>query len=121
MTIREPHIGSDARAFFESQRGRHPDLQAEYERLRPRFEVLGELIRARNSEGLTQRQLGERMGVSQGVVSRLFSGDHSPRIDTIAAAARAMGYDLEVRLVKRSEAQRRVAEEGPEYGPGARQ
>jgi transcriptional regulator with XRE-family HTH domain len=108
-------LGGSVKAHLEEMRARDPQLQAEYERLGPRFEVISELIRARNREGLTQRELGRRMGVSQAVVSRLFSGEHSPRIDTIAAAARAMGYDLEVRLVKRGEAERRVAEEPGEY------
>ncbi len=35
------------------------------------------------------------------VVSRLESAEHSPRLDTLAAAARAMGYELDVRFKRK--------------------
>ena len=115
MGITQEHIGGDALAYLRELRARDPALQAEYERLGPRWDAISEIIRARNREGLTQRELAERMGVSQAVVSRLLSAQHSPRIDTIAAAARAMGYDLEIRLVKRRASARRVAETTEAY------
>lgn len=107
--------GKRVKEHLAQLRADDPLLQAKYDRLGPRFAVITEIIGARNREGLTQRELAERMGVSQAVVSRLLSGQHSPRIDTIAAAARAMGYDLEIRLVKRRASARRVAEPTEAY------
>lgn len=82
-----------------------PKLRAEYENLGPRFDAVIGLIRARQQAGLTQTQLARRMGVSQGVLSRLESAWHSPRLETLAAAARALGYTLEVRFKKAAPAQ----------------
>ncbi|MFA7297785.1 MAG: helix-turn-helix transcriptional regulator [Dehalococcoidia bacterium] len=110
MGIEPENIGGDVLAHLQEMIARDPALQAEAERLAPRWDAITEIVRARNRAGLTSRELAERMGVSQAVVSRLLSGEHSPRIDTIAAAARAMGYDLKIRLVKRRASARRAAE-----------
>ncbi|MDA0270011.1 MAG: helix-turn-helix transcriptional regulator [Chloroflexi bacterium] len=119
MTIKRANVGSSADEFVDEMFARNPALQAEYDRLAPRWDVIAEIVRARNREGLTQRELAERMGVSQSVVARLLSGQHSPRIDTIASAAHAMGYDLEVRFVKRRASARRVAEPPEGYAAKA--
>jgi transcriptional regulator with XRE-family HTH domain len=83
-----------------------PRMRAEYERLGPRFETISRLIKARAREDVSQTELARRMNVRPNVISRLESGLHSPRLDTIAEYARALGYDLEIRTVKRRTAQR---------------
>ena len=74
----------------------HPEVRQEYERLKPRYEVISKLIRARHDLNLTQAQLAERMGTSQNAVSRLESGESNPRLDTLVRAARALGHDLTI-------------------------
>ena len=91
---------------------KHPEVRDEYERLGPRYEAISELIAAREGENLTQAQLAERMGVSQSVVARLESGEHSPRLDTLVAAARAMGRTLAVEFKAPLRGRRRVATAG---------
>ena len=75
--------------------------RAEYERQKPRYDALRALIDARLRAKLTQAELAARMGVSQSVVARLEGAGSSPRIDTLAAAATAMGCELEVKFKKR--------------------
>ena len=77
-----------------------PEAKAEYDLLGPRFAVISELIRTRKETHLSQAELAKRMGVSPSVLSRLESATHSPRLDTLADAARAMGCELEVRFVR---------------------
>ena len=74
----------------------HPELREEYERLKPRYAVVAEIVRARHELRLTQAQLAERMGTTQNAVSRLESGESDPRLDTLVRAARAMGRELAV-------------------------
>ncbi|MGH9227750.1 MAG: helix-turn-helix domain-containing protein [Acidimicrobiales bacterium] len=59
---------------------------------------LGELIYDLRSEaGLSQRELAERMGTTQSVISRLEEGGGARnRIDTLARVARALGRHLVV-------------------------
>lgn len=88
------------RKFRDTMLAGNPSLKAEYDRLGPRYAAISALIRARNSAKVSQSELARRMKVRQNTVSRLESGEHSPRIDTLAAAAEALGYDLRVTFVK---------------------
>ncbi len=60
--------------------------------------ALGELIyELRTGAGLTQRELAERMGTTQSVISRLEEGGGSrPRLDTLARVATALDRHLVV-------------------------
>ena len=53
---------------------------------------------ARQLRGLTQVELAELMGISQGRVSRLESVHHDRRLDSLAACLHAVGADLLVAL-----------------------
>lgn len=77
----------------------HPEVREQYEELRTGYEVAAALIRARHEAGLTQAQLAERMGRRQSLVSAIESGRRSPRIQTLADAARALGCQLRVEFV----------------------
>ena len=94
---------TDALAFLDEMRAKDPELQAEYERLGPRFELISELIRARKRAGLNQGELAKRMGRSQAVVSRLESAEHSPRIETLLEYVEACGHRIEFRIVESGE------------------
>ena len=95
---------TNAIAYLDEMIANNPELQAEAERLAPRFELIDRLIRARQRAGLSQRELAERMGRSQAVVSRLESAEHSPRIETLMEYAEACGYRIELRVVEATEA-----------------
>ncbi|MEW6152711.1 MAG: helix-turn-helix transcriptional regulator [Actinomycetota bacterium] len=60
--------------------------------------ALGQLIYdLRTEAGFSQRELAERMGTSQSVISRLEEGGGARnRIDTLARVARALGRHLVV-------------------------
>jgi transcriptional regulator with XRE-family HTH domain len=60
--------------------------------------ALGELIyELRTSAGLSQRELAERMGTTQSVISRLEEGGGGrPRLDTLARVATALDRHLVV-------------------------
>jgi ribosome-binding protein aMBF1 (putative translation factor) len=79
----------------------HPEVREQYERMRPRFEAASALIRARREAGLTQAQLAERMGRRQSLISAIESGRRSPRLQTLADAARALDCDLRVEFAPR--------------------
>jgi ribosome-binding protein aMBF1 (putative translation factor) len=66
-------------------------------------ELVAELVAARTAAGLTQEEVGARMGTPRSVVSRLESGAHTrPTLSTIEKYALAVGAAVEVRLrVKR--------------------
>lgn len=79
-----------------------PEVRREYEGLKEEFEILDEILKARAEAGLTQAELAGRMGTTQSAVARLETamGKHSPSIGTLKRYASALGYRLQVRLVK---------------------
>ena len=88
----------NAKELFEQLRSEDPELQSEYDRLGPRFEVINAIVKARKEKHLSQRELAARIGVTKTVVNRLESGEHSPRLETVYDIAKALGLRLHVEL-----------------------
>lgn len=76
-----------------------PEVKAEYDRLGPVFDLIGEIVEARHESGLTQAELASRMGTSQSVVARLESARHMPSFDLLTRYVAALGKKIEVRVV----------------------
>jgi transcriptional regulator with XRE-family HTH domain len=79
-----------------------PDVKEAYEASAEEFAFLDEVLKARAESGLTQAEVAERIGTTQSAVARLESagGKHSPSIATLQKYAKALGYKVELRLVK---------------------
>lgn len=58
--------------------------------------LIGEIIRARQERGLTQRELGELSGVKQPIIARMEKGSTSPQIGTILKVLAPLGKTLAV-------------------------
>jgi len=59
-------------------------------------ELLEQLRAARLARGLSQRQLGERIGLPQSNIARLESGNTDPGLSKIIELARALDLDLQL-------------------------
>ena len=70
MNKREGRSWQEAREDLLADR----ETLAEYERLRPQYELIGQIIGARVEQGITQAQLAERVGTKQTNISRLERG-----------------------------------------------
>ena len=93
---------SKALKSFKSRAFARPDVRREYDALDEEFRLLDEILKARAESGLTQAQVAKRIGTTQSAVARLESslGKHSPSISTLKRYASALGYKVQVRLVK---------------------
>lgn len=76
-----------------------PDVRAEYDRLGPIFAVVGEMVEARQTAGLTQAEIAKRMGTSQSVIARLENARHMPTFDMVSRYAAAIGRRIDIHLV----------------------
>ena len=87
---------------FKARALARPGVRREYDRLDDEFAFLDEILKARAKAGLTQAELAARIGTTQSAVARLEapSGKHSPSIATLRRYASALGYKVQVRLVK---------------------
>jgi transcriptional regulator with XRE-family HTH domain len=78
------------------------------------FKLGLEIAKRRKKAGLTQRELAERIGSTQAVISRLESGRTLPSISTLERVARATGQPLKLvigedpNIPSRDEKRRRV-------------
>ncbi len=61
-----------------------------------RVALIGELVKARQEKGISQKKLEELSGVKQPVIARMERGTTSPQIDTILKILVPLGKTLAV-------------------------
>ena len=71
-------------------------FRAEYDALEPEFAIIQAIIDARESSGLTQKQLSERTGIAQGDISKIESEAANPSLKTLKRLA--SGMDMKLKL-----------------------
>jgi DNA-binding XRE family transcriptional regulator len=97
--LKHSPVKHDHKAFLARARAR-PGFNKAYEALELEYELANQLLKARARAGLTQDAVAERMGTTKSAISRLEgSGKHAPSLSTLQKYARAVGCNLQVRLV----------------------
>lgn len=64
-----------------------------------------ELVKARYKAGLSQREVGERLEITQSAVGGLETLRNDIRLSTLIKYARAIGYKIEFNLVEQPDQQ----------------
>lgn len=87
---------------FKARALARPDVKKAYDELAEEFAFLDQVLKARAEAGLTQAEVAARVGTTQSAIARLESAEskHSPSIATLQRYADALGYKVEIRLVK---------------------
>lgn len=75
------------------------EFAAEYEKLRPRYEVISQIIEARKERNMTQEDLAKKIGTQKSNISRLESGNYNPSLDFLIKVAQGLGKELKVQLM----------------------
>ena len=84
---------------FKEEALKDPAFKAEYELLRPEFEVIKKFIKARKRAHLSQVDLAHRLKMQQPSIARLERGGYaSTSVAKLSRYADAMGYDLKISL-----------------------
>jgi ribosome-binding protein aMBF1 (putative translation factor) len=65
-----------------------------------RVALIGEIVRARNERGLSQKALEELSGVKQPIIARMEKGYTSPNISTVLKVLAPLGKTLYVGDIK---------------------
>jgi DNA-binding XRE family transcriptional regulator len=85
---------------FLARAMRRKGFAAAYAESADEYGLVRELLAARAKAGLTQEQVAECMGTTKSAVSRLEAvRKHSPSVSTLKRYARAVGCEVEIRLV----------------------
>ncbi len=78
---------------------KNPKIKAEYDRLQPEFAVIQAVLDARVKKGVTQKELAQKIGTKQSVISRLESGRANPSVAFLKKLAGALNSHLEIKFV----------------------
>ncbi|MCL1975521.1 MAG: helix-turn-helix transcriptional regulator [Firmicutes bacterium] len=92
---------SKAGAKFEEIHNRlmkDEEFKVEYEKLKPRYELIAQIIDARNELNITQEELASRVGTQKSNISRFESGSYNPSLDFITKVARSLGKEVHISL-----------------------
>jgi transcriptional regulator with XRE-family HTH domain len=86
---------------FKKKALKKPDVRESYEELAPAYELRRKLVALRQTAGLTQEQLAEKLSTKKSNISRLESvySTISPKLSTIVDYAEAVGYDVKIDFV----------------------
>lgn len=76
-----------------------PEVKAEYDALQPEYDIIQAMIDARNKEGLTQKELSERTGITQADISRIENGTRNPSLSMMKRLARGLGMQLKLEFI----------------------
>lgn len=74
------------------------EVAREYERLKPRYALISQLIGARIKKGLTQAQLAKKIGTKQSAIARVEGGNSNPSIAFLEKLAQALGSKLIIQV-----------------------
>ena len=74
------------------------EFRIEYEKLKPRYEAIEQIIRARKEQNITQAELAKRVGIQKSNISRLESGNYNPSLDFLAKIAESLGKKISVTI-----------------------
>ena len=74
------------------------EIKAEYEALRPQYELIEQVITARTQQGITQEELAKRAGTKQSNISRFEGGNYNPSLEFMQKVAQGLGKELQITL-----------------------
>ena len=74
------------------------EFQTEYEKLKPRYAVISQIIEARKEQNLTQTELAKRVGTQKSNISRLESGNYNPSLDFLIKVVHCLGKELDIQI-----------------------
>ena len=77
-----------------------PEFKKLWDESREEYRLIGEMIRLRKQNNLTQRQLAQLTGKKQQVISRIEKHECAPSVRQFCNILNALGYEL--RIVKKT-------------------
>ena len=100
-------VAHDHEAFLNKAMKRK-GFRKEYTELEEEYTLVRQMLAARSKSGLTQEAVAELMGTTKSAVSRLEAvGRHAPSLTTLKKYAKAVGCNLEIKLIPKNNYTRR--------------
>lgn len=83
---------------IKAQLMKDAEFKDEYNKLKPRYELVSQIIEARKSMKMTQEELAKRAGTKKSNISRLESGSYNPSLDFLIKIANSLGKDVHIEI-----------------------
>ena len=77
-----------------NQRINDPKFKKEYDALEPKYQIIRAIVQARKEAGITQKDLSDKTGITQGDISKLENGTSNPSLKTLQRIAEGLGKTL---------------------------
>lgn len=74
------------------------EFKDEYEKLKPRYDIISQIIEERDKQDITQEELALRVGTQKSNISRLESGTYNPSLDFLIKIAHSLGKEVQIVL-----------------------
>jgi ribosome-binding protein aMBF1 (putative translation factor) len=74
------------------------EVKEEYNKLKILYDIKREIIKLRLDQGLSQKDLAEKVGTRQSAISRLESGEYNPSVEFLSKVAHALGKELHLKF-----------------------
>lgn len=73
-----------------------PDFKKEWDNLEVEFQIIKAMLDGRDEQQMTQKELSEMTGISQGDISKIENGNANPSIRTLSRLASGMGKHVKI-------------------------
>jgi len=75
---------------------KNKNIKKEYEKLNFEFELIKEIIKKRNEQKITQKELALKLGTKQSSISRFESGIYNPSFSFVINISKALGLKIKL-------------------------
>ena len=89
-----PFVEVNIKEYIEKRRNEDPKFREAWDNSRTEYRLLGELIKLRKEQGLTQKNLAEKTGKKQQVISQIEKHEKSPTLKTLCRLTDALNVDI---------------------------
>ena len=77
----------------------NPDVKMEYDALQPEYDIIQAMIDARNEQHITQKELADKIGITQADISRIENGTRNPSLAMVKRIAKGLGLQLKLEFI----------------------
>ena len=77
---------------------KNPEFAKEYKELGPEYELVRQIIHAREEKRMTQKDLAETTGIPQAHISRIENGNYNPSLTYLKRIANGLGKELHIQF-----------------------
>lgn len=88
----------DCKKHLENSVKENPEMKAFVDVAKKKYELIKELVTLRKSLGLTQKDVANKSGLTQQMVSRIENFDNSPTLDNLILYIDAIGGKININI-----------------------